>query len=91
MIRTIGHRDDRRRDDWQRDAACRGERGSAFYPPVRFEPKRERLAREQAAKAICRTCPVRAACLAHALRVDERHGIWGGMTDAERRELPRSA
>jgi WhiB family redox-sensing transcriptional regulator len=86
MIRTAEHA-----DDWHREAACRGEHAATFYPPLRFEPKRERLAREQAAKAICRTCPVRQACLTHALRADERHGIWGGMTDAERRELPRSA
>ena len=77
--------------DWQLEAACRGEFAAAFYPPLRTEKKHERLARERAAKAICFSCPVRSDCLAHALLNDERHGIWGGMTDVERRQLPRSA
>jgi len=77
--------------DWHRDAACRGERGAAFYPPLRPESKIERLARERSAKAICQDCPVRDECLDHALRHDERYGIWGGLTDVERRHLPRSA
>jgi WhiB family redox-sensing transcriptional regulator len=77
--------------EWQLEAACRGEHASIFYPPMRFEPKRERLAREHAAKAICRSCPVRTQCLDHAIEADERYGIWGGLTDAERRHLPRSA
>jgi WhiB family transcriptional regulator, redox-sensing transcriptional regulator len=77
--------------EWQQRAACRGDNASVFYPPLRFEPKHEQRRREQAAKAICRACPVREQCLDHALRFDERHGIWGGMTDTERRQLPRSA
>ena len=77
--------------DWQRDAACRGERAAAFYPPLKPEAKAERLARERIAKAICHACPVRVECLEHAVVHDERYGIWGGLTDAERRHLPRSA
>jgi WhiB family transcriptional regulator, redox-sensing transcriptional regulator len=86
MSRTAGQA-----REWQLQAACRGEHASAFYPPLRLEPRRERRAREHAAKAICRGCPVREACLEHALRFDERYGIWGGLTDVERRQLPRSA
>jgi WhiB family transcriptional regulator, redox-sensing transcriptional regulator len=41
------------------------------------------------AKYICGTCPVRAMCLAEALSHRELHGIWGGTTTAERRELMR--
>lgn len=37
-----------------------------------------------AAKAVCAACPVRAACLAHALACDEPWGIWGGLTSRER-------
>jgi WhiB family redox-sensing transcriptional regulator len=77
--------------EWQQDAACRGEMAAAFYPPLRPEKKHERLARERAAKAVCDTCTVRVECLDHAIRSDERYGIWGGMTDAERRHLPQSA
>ena len=37
-----------------------------------------------AAKAVCAACPVRAACLAHALAYDEPWGMWGGLTTRER-------
>jgi WhiB family transcriptional regulator, redox-sensing transcriptional regulator len=86
MTRTSGQA-----REWQLKAACRGENSGAFYPPLRLELRRERRAREHVAKAICRECPVREECLEHALRFDERYGIWGGLTDVERRQLPRSA
>lgn len=82
-----------RRDDecddlrWQLAAACRGETASSFYPPVHFERKELRLARERLAKSICSQCPVRHECLAYALRTSEPHGIWGGLNELERREL----
>ena len=40
-----------------------------------------------AAKAVCRTCPVRAECAAHALAAREPYGVWGGFTEAERLRL----
>ncbi len=43
--------------------------------------------REFEAKCICLGCPVRRECLDFAMRVREPHGIWGGMTEAERRHL----
>lgn len=76
--------------EWQHLAACRGER-AAFYPPLQGESKSERLTRERIAKSICETCTVRDECLDHAIDHDERYGIWGGLTDSERRHLPRSA
>jgi len=72
---------------WQARAACRGPHASVFFPPPQFERKDEKLAREEQAKAICATCPVREPCLAYALRIREPHGIWGGMSEAERRPL----
>jgi len=42
------------------------------------------------ANAICAKCPVRRECLAFALRTDQVHGMWGGMSEQERRAL-RSA
>jgi WhiB family redox-sensing transcriptional regulator len=71
--------------DWQRSAACRGEHAVAFFPPPHFERKELRLARERRAKAICRTCPVSAACLDYALAAREPHGVWGGLNEVERR------
>lgn len=74
----------RHRGDWQASAACAGDMGAAFYPPVRAERKAVRIGRERRAKAVCATCPVRSECLEHALTHDERYGIWGGLTRKER-------
>lgn len=59
----------------------------AFFPPPQFERKDEKLAREQRAKEICRTCPVRLPCLEYALQIREPHGIWGGLNEVERRAV----
>jgi WhiB family redox-sensing transcriptional regulator len=74
-------------NDWEGRAACRGHDPSLFFGPNRFEPKRERLAREAAAKEICRRCPVRTECGQHALVTGESFGVWGGLGEAERRAL----
>ena len=73
--------------EWQLAAACRGETASSFYPPVHFERKELRIARERVAKSICATCPVRPECLSYALHTTEPHGIWGGLNELERRQL----
>lgn len=69
---------------WRRDAACQGEMGEAFYPPLRPEKRSAKTAREARAKAVCAGCPVREECLEQAIATGERYGIWGGMTDLER-------
>jgi WhiB family redox-sensing transcriptional regulator len=74
-------------DIWRVKAACKGPESYLFYPPSLPERREERDEREQAAKAICATCSVRRACLEHAVRIREQHGIWGGLTEAERRPL----
>jgi len=58
-----------------------------FFPPAHFERKDEKLDRERRAKAICATCSVRRDCLDYALRIREPHGIWGGLSEVERRSL----
>ena len=58
-----------------------------FFPPAHFERKDEKLEREGRAKQICGTCPVRQPCLEYALKIREPHGIWGGLNEAERRQL----
>jgi len=47
-------------------------------------------ARQREARGFCRTCPVRTECLAHALDERIEFGVWGGMTERERRALLRS-
>jgi len=45
---------------------------------------------QREAREFCRTCPVRTECLAHALDERIEFGVWGGMTERERRALLRS-
>ena len=66
---------------WRKRAACRGIDPEVFYP-VSDEDAEE-------AKAICAGCPVRQACLEHALGHREREGVWGGLNERERRRLVR--
>jgi WhiB family redox-sensing transcriptional regulator len=71
---------------WFHDAACMGPNESAFISEPR-ESAPQRHDRERRAKAVCARCPVREECLDYALRVREPLGIWGGLTDTERRAL----
>lgn len=79
-------------ETWQVRAACHGPGAPLFFPPAHQERKDERDEREQRAKAICRDCGVRRECLEYAMSIRELHGIWGGLTEAERRSaLAREA
>ncbi len=69
--------------DWQFDGACREADPALFFSPESERGPRRR-ARENAAKLYCQRCPVRDACLQHALRVKEPYGVWGGLTPSER-------
>ena len=66
---------------WRQKAACRGVDPEIFHPSEEDDPT--------PAKAICAECPVREACLEHALAVREKHGVWGGLTERERRRVIR--
>ena len=72
---------------WQESAACRGPLGNVFFPPTTTERKREKLAREARAKEICAACPVMRPCREYALEIREPHGVWGGLSEQERRAL----
>ena len=58
-----------------------------FFPPPQFERKEEKLQREDRARDICASCPVRLDCLDYALQIREPHGIWGGLSEAARKSL----
>jgi len=77
-------------DVWQVKAACRGPQATVFFPPSSFERKDEKLDRERRAKAICATCAVRQPCLDYAMKIREPHGIWGGLSEGERKRLLES-
>ena len=74
-------------DAWQVKAACRGPQATVFFPPSTFERKDEKLERERRAKAICATCAVKQPCLEYAMRIREPHGIWGGLSESERKRI----
>ena len=78
----MGHDD----HTWRRRAACRGTDGELFFPDASDADYQKRLA---AAKAICRACPVHDECRAWAVAHGDEQGIWGGLTDRERRALRR--
>jgi WhiB family redox-sensing transcriptional regulator len=69
---------------WQRRAACRDEDPELFFPVGWAGPALMQIA---AAKEICGQCVVREACLRFAVRTGQDHGIWGGLTEDERRLL----
>lgn len=72
--------------EWQYEGACRSLPTEMFFHPDGERGPR-RKARENAAKAVCATCPVIAACRAHALAAQEPYGIWGGLTEEERLDI----
>lgn len=71
--------------EWQYQGACRDVDTEQFFHPEgeRGSTRRRRAA---TAKAICATCPVIEQCREYALATQEPYGIWGGMTEEERRE-----
>ena len=71
---------------WQKDALCRQHSTNLFFPPATFEKKDDRVKREFKAKAVCHGCPVKISCLDEALIISEPFGIWGGLTEMERKQ-----
>lgn len=72
--------------EWQLQGSCRGKDPDLFFHPE-GERGTSRSKRDLDAKAICRSCPVLLQCAAHALRVREPYGVWGGMTEDDRNTI----
>jgi len=72
--------------EWQYEGACRDLPSEMFFHPDGERGPRRRN-RENTAKAVCASCPVIAACRAHALAVQEPYGIWGGLSEDDRLEI----
>lgn len=70
-------------EPWTEEALCSQTDPDAFFP--------ERGATNQDAKRVCRACPVRTECLSFAFANDEHWGIWGGLSERERRRLSKRA
>lgn len=73
-------------DDWRHQAACRTEDPELFFPVGTSGPALLRIAE---AKTVCRHCPVVTDCLTWALESGQDAGVWGGMSEDERRALKR--
>jgi WhiB family transcriptional regulator, redox-sensing transcriptional regulator len=71
-----------RGEDWRSVAACQDTDPDLFFPVSGSGKSLDQTVR---AKAICAGCPARRPCLAFALRTGQAHGIWGGLTEEERR------
>jgi len=68
---------------WSVFATCKDIKDVSFFPQNKAE--------ERAAAAICSICPVSEDCLNHALATNERFGMWGGVSEKQRRILARTA
>jgi WhiB family redox-sensing transcriptional regulator len=68
---------------WQERALCAQTDPEAFFP--------EKGGSTREAKKVCLSCDVSGECLDYALANDERFGIWGGLSERERRRLKKSA
>jgi len=75
--------DDAEEQEWQERALCAQTDPEAFFP--------EKGGSTREAKRICQGCEVRSECLEYALAHDERFGIWGGLSERERRKLKKRA
>jgi WhiB family transcriptional regulator, redox-sensing transcriptional regulator len=68
---------------WQERALCAQTDPEAFFP--------EKGGSTREAKRVCMSCEVRSECLEYALAKDERFGIWGGLSERERRRVKKQA
>ncbi len=82
MLSTIGQ-DDEDASTWQERSLCAQTDPEAFFP--------EKGGSTREAKKVCVGCEVRSECLEYALAHDERFGIWGGLSERERRKLKKRA
>jgi WhiB family redox-sensing transcriptional regulator len=72
--------------DWRHRSACLEEDPELFFPIGNTGPA---LAQIEDAKQVCRRCDVREQCLSWSLESGQDHGVWGGLSEDERRALKR--
>jgi len=74
--------------DWRHRSACRDEDPELFFPVGNTGPA---IAQIEEAKKVCNRCEVKEPCLAWALESGQDAGVWGGLSEDERRALKRRA
>ncbi|MEO7803512.1 MAG: WhiB family transcriptional regulator [Actinomycetota bacterium] len=73
--------------DWRQRASCRTTIDpDVFFPVGSTGPALDQI---EAAKSICATCVVRTQCLEWALRTNQDNGVWGGLSEEERKSIRR--
>ncbi|XBH21966.1 WhiB family transcriptional regulator [Jonesiaceae bacterium BS-20] len=83
VLSLLGNMGDDSAMSWQERALCAQTDPEAFFP--------EKGGSTREAKKVCVACEVRTQCLEYALAKDERFGIWGGLSERERRKLKKRA
>jgi WhiB family redox-sensing transcriptional regulator len=73
--------------DWRHRAACRDEDPELFFPIGTSGPA---LLQIDEAKSVCRVCTVTESCLSWAIESGQESGVWGGLSEDERRALTRT-
>ncbi|MFE6126676.1 WhiB family transcriptional regulator [Streptomyces sp. NPDC056437] len=71
-----------RHDDWRSDALCVEVGAESFFPEGKGEAVRQQV---EAAQRVCAACPVRRECGEWALATKQTHGVWGGMSEQQRK------
>lgn len=84
MVLTATGLQDWTLDSWRGRASCRNVDPELFFPIGTTGPA---ISQIEAAKEVCRTCPVQAPCLEFALATNQDSGVWGAASEEERRLL----
>lgn len=75
--------------EWMLFGLCRGEEVdiNLFFPQTGSGNSRSVLQIQAQAQAICNECPVESDCLEYALKTRQEHGMWGGVSERERKRI----
>lgn len=71
--------------EWRERASCLGHPSVLFFGVDDSETPADRRIREERARVVCTSCAVRTECLEYALTAREAYGMWGGLTELERK------
>ena len=71
---------------WLTEARCRTEDPELFFPVGNTGPAVDQI---EQAKAVCRECKVTSNCLEYAIKENQDNGVWGGLSEDERKSLKR--
>jgi WhiB family transcriptional regulator, redox-sensing transcriptional regulator len=74
-------------ENWRAKALCRDSNIDVFFPVGSTGTAADLI---EAAREICQSCPVNKVCLEFALETNQEAGVWGGLTEEERRPLRKS-